>query len=209
MADTPRPPARRPVVGSRATSTVSLEKAGARESLDAETRASFLHRSSTTVLFAGLLALLLVCGAAMLWYLQFHGEPEATAERPVVISEVERAAAVAAAAQQTSEILSTAYADYDAEVAAAQDLMTKKFAEEYAQTASDIKADFVRSKLDLEVSVANSSVVRASDQSVQTLIFLNQVSTRDGEDTTVTPYRALVTVVPDGTGWRVSSIETK
>lgn len=197
MADTPRPPARRPVVGS-----------GARETVDAETRASFLHRPSTTVLFTGLLALLLVCGAAMLWYLQFHGEPEATEERPVVISEVKRAAAVAAAAKQTSEILSTAYADYDAEVAAAQDLMTEKFAEEYAETASDIKTDFVRSKLDLEVSVANSSVVRASDESVQTLIFLNQVSTRDGEDTTVTPYRALVTVVPDGTGWRVSSIET-
>jgi len=44
---------------------------------------------------------------------------------------------------------------------------------------------------------------------VQALVFLNQYVSKDGGDTTYTPYRALVTVVHTDRGWLVSGLDTK
>ena len=52
-------------------------------------------------------------------------------------------------------------------------------------------------------------VVHATRTEVQALLFLNQYVSKDGGDTTYTPYRALVTVVHTDRGWLVSDLETK
>ena len=52
-------------------------------------------------------------------------------------------------------------------------------------------------------------VVHATRTEVQALVFLNQYVSKDGGDTTYTPYRALVTVVHTDRGWLVSALDTK
>ena len=87
--------------------------------------------------------------------------------------------------------------------------MTAAFAKEYRQTAEDIKADFVAAKTDIQVRVVAQGVVHATRTEVQALLFLNQYVSKDGGDTTYTPYRALVTVVHTDRGWLVSDLDTK
>ena len=87
--------------------------------------------------------------------------------------------------------------------------MTDGFATDYRKTVDQIKGDFVSSRTELQVNVVASSVVRASSEEVQALLFLNQYVTRAGKHTAFTPYRALVTVVHTQHGWRVSAIDTR
>ena len=60
----------------------------------------------------------------------------------------------------------------------------------------------------LDAPVAQG-VVHATRTEVQALVFLNEYVSKDGGDTTYTPYRALVTVVHTDRGWLVSGIDTK
>ena len=57
--------------------------------------------------------------------------------------------------------------------------------------------------------VVAQGVVHATRTEVQALLFLNQYVSKDGGDTTYTPYRALVTVVHTDRGWLVSDLDTK
>lgn len=155
------------------------------------------------------LAAVLALEAWVLWV----REPAApTAERPVTISDVRQAAAVDAAADSLSEILTTTWKDYDAQAEQAQDLMTDEFAAEYGQTSDDIKSAFVEGKTSVEVKVAWAGVYRAGPEKVQALVFLDQVVTRGQEAPRTTPFRALVTVVPAGEDdeeWLVAAIDTR
>ncbi|MDP3890313.1 hypothetical protein [Nocardioides sp.] len=171
----------------------------------------WLSRRSTTTLLAAVMAALLALIAATSWYLWLGADPEPTADRPVVISEVERAGAVAAAQQHVVTILTRSHESYDEQTEAALELIVpdSEFAEEFAQTAQDVKDAFVEDEVELEYTVVGASVVRAGPEKVQALLFLNQFTTKGGAEPTFTPYRALVTVVPSGTGWRVLTIDTK
>ncbi len=156
-------------------------------------------------------AIVLLIGVAVAegWYLWLREEPTVSASRPVVTGEIAHRAAVEAAAQSTSEILSYGYQDFDAQVDQATSKMTDSFAEQFRDTAADIEADFVAAKREQQFKVVASSVVRASSEQVEALLFLNQFVTENGEGTDVTPYRALVTVVHTDQGWLVSNIETR
>ena len=61
----------------------------------------------------------------------------------------------------------------------------------------------------MTAAVTQQGVVTASDQQVQALVFLDQTVAKNGAGPTLTPYRALVTVVRDGDKWLVSAIDTK
>ncbi len=151
-----------------------------------------------------LAAVLLVEG----WYLYGQSDPAASDDRPVVSGAVAQASAVEAAASSTSVILSYGFEDFDAQVDDATTRMTDSFAAEFRAATARSRDRFLDERVTQEVRVVASSVVRASDDETQALLFLDQYVASAGQGTTVTPYRALVTVVRGDTGWLVSDIET-
>ncbi len=158
-----------------------------------------------------LLVVLSVMAGLLAWYVWGQPAPASTADRPVVMSEVRRAAAVSAAQQHAKTILDKDHEEYDAQTEAALDLIVdgSDFEQEYEETAADVRESFVAEEVELEYTVVGASVVRGDEESVQALLFLNQFTKRKGAEAQVTPYRALVTVVPSGSGWRVQQIETR
>jgi Mce-associated membrane protein len=166
-------------------------------------------RRSTLVLVVAIV-LLVGIAAAEGWYLWLREDPVVSAARPVVTGEVSHRSAVDAASKATDEIFSTSYKNYDEQVDdAVSKMVDNNFADEYRQTAEDSRDGILDEKVEIQVEVAAASVVRADESQVQALLFLNQYVTKGGEDTSYTPYRALVTVVNTDQGWLVSDIETK
>ena len=163
----------------------------------------------TTVVLV--VTVLMLAGLALgeAWYLWNRDEPGVSAERPVVLGTMAYRSAVDTATRSTEEILSTSYRNYDSQVEQATSKMTDSFAEEYRSTVEDIHDGFIAAKTEIQVKVVASGVVQADSDQVQALLFLNQYVSKGGKHTTVTPYRALVTVVHTDHGWLVSDIETQ
>lgn len=160
---------------------------------------------------------------AMAGYLRFSDDEQAAAApppegeiavpegRPIQLPWADAQAAAAAAAEAATTVLDTSFEDYDAQLTEALALMTPSFAEEFRTTATDSKTGVVEGKLEIAVRVIAQSVVRANTTEVQALLFLDQYTTRGGEDqgTTVSPYRVLVTMVNTDGGWLISDLETR
>lgn len=156
--------------------------------------------------------LLTVVGAIEVLLLARDDDPTVSASRPVVVGDATRAEAVRTAAQSTEEILSTSFEDYDEQVEQATAKMTETFAAEYRETSDGIRDRFLDQRTKLQVKAVGQSVVQASPEQVQALLFLDQyVEKREkGQPTTdFAQYRALVTVVRTDQGWLVSDIETQ
>lgn len=179
----------------------------------------FASRRTTAVLATATLVLALVAGGLGIWWWQHEDDPVppratdgaiAVPEgRPVLLSASDAQVAVAAAAEAASTIVATSYKDYDEQVEEAAALMTEAFAEEYRQTAEDVKQKILDTKTEVQVTIVAQGVVRANTSEVQALLFLNQYSSKNGGKTTYTPYRALVTVVHTESGWLVSDLDTQ
>lgn len=159
-------------------------------------------------LLVAVVVLLAGCLAAQGWYLYGVPEEEPTTGRPVVSGTVAHRSAVESAARSTSEILSYGFEDFDAQVEDATTQMTGSFADEFLDSAAGEKDRFLEDRITQEVRVVASAVVTASDEEVRALLFLDQYVAEAGEGTTVTPYRALVTVRRGAGGWRVADIDT-
>ena len=186
--------------------------AGASSSTTAARAEEKRPASRLTALLVAVCAVLALAGIAEIVYLAHDPTPTVSAKRPVVTGELDSRTAVQAAAQDTQEILSTTYQDYDGQVAKATDRMTDTFAAQYKQTADGIKDQFVANKTKLQVKAVAQGVVQASPQQVQALLFLNQYveKVQDGQPrTSFAQYRALVTMVHTDKGWLVSNIETQ
>jgi Mce-associated membrane protein len=191
------------------------------ETTDTQPGSLFASRRTTSVLMAVGVVLALVAAGLGIWLWQHDEDPVTTARdpdsnaivvpegRPVLLTSDEAEHAVAAAAEAASTIVATSYKDYDAQVDEAAGLMTDEFAEEYRQTAADVKQKILDTKTEVQVRIVAQGVVRANTSEVQALLFLNQYSSKDGGETTYTPYRALVTVVHTDTGWLVSGLDTQ
>ena len=171
--------------------------------------ALFDSRRATTVLVGLVAVLALVAGGLFAWD-SFRGDDTTEpSKQPVVLAGDDVTAGVDAAAKAAETIVATSYDNYDQQVDEATALMTPAFAKEYRQTAEDIRTAFVDAKTQLEARVVAQGVVHATRTEVQALVFLNEYVSKDGGDTTYTPYRALVTVVHTDRGWLVSAIDTK
>jgi Mce-associated membrane protein len=176
-----------------------------------------LDRRATTGVLAvvlGLLVLFAAAEAVYIWAPDRLGQDDAevSAETPVVVSQLEERAAVEAASDHASTILSTSYKDYDKQVAEAAELMTGPFRKEYLDTAEPLADDYRENKMELEVGVVGASVVTAADNKVEALLFLNQLITKGAgpeKGSKYTPYRALVTIVRSDGRWLVEDIKTK
>lgn len=172
-------------------------------------RSRLLTSGRTTVVLVVALVLMSGVLAGEAWYLWFKGEPVVSASRPVVTGEIAHRAAVESARQGVTEILSYGYQDFDQQIDEATSLMTDSFADEFRQTAEDVEQEFVAERTEQDIRVVAASVVQASSQQVRALLFLDQYVVKGAEGTSVTPYRALVTMVHTEGGWLVSDIETK
>lgn len=166
----------------------------------------------TTV--ALVVALVLMSGvlAAEAWYVWFRDPPVVSVQRPVVTGEIAHRAAVESASQSVAEILSYGYQDFDAQIEDATTMMDDAFAQEFRETAADLRDEFVAQRTDQDVRVVGASVVQASSEEVRALLFIDQYVVRgadSSEGTSVTPYRALVTMVHTDHGWLVSGIDTQ
>ncbi|GAB6984939.1 hypothetical protein [Nocardioides pyridinolyticus] len=168
-------------------------------------------RSRTIGLIVAIV-LLVGIGVAEVLYLARDDDPTVSSSRPVVVGYATRAEAVRTAAQSTEEILSTSFEDYDEQVERATAKMTDTFAAEYRETSDGIRDRFLDQRTTLQVKAVEQSVVRASPEQVQALLFLDQyVEKRENgrPATDFAQYRALVTVVHTDRGWLVSDIETQ
>ena len=116
---------------------------------------------------------------------------------------------VDAAAQDLTEITSTSYQNYDEQVDHATTLMTPELAAQYRATAVSLAPTFADRRREIAAQVVSSAVVRASDEQVQALVFLDSQISERGRDPVVLPYRTLVTMTRTGHGWLVSDIETR
>ena len=169
----------------------------------------FDSRRATTILVSLVVVLALAAGGLFIWNAVASEDEAKPSKQPVVISGDDATDAVAAAAKSAETIVATSYEDYDDQVDEATALMTAAFAKEYRQNAEDIKPDFVAAKTDIQVRVVGQGVVHATRTEVQALLFLNQYVSKDGGETTYTPYRVLVTVINTDRGWLVSGLDTK
>ncbi len=160
-------------------------------------------------MLAVLLVVLLAAAAGEAWYLWLRDDPTISASKPVVVSPVAAAGTTDTAARALSDIVSTSYKDYDDQVEKAAKLMTPAFAKEYRQTAEDVRDSIVEDQAEVTVTVLQQAVVTASAEQVQALVFFDQTVAKNGAGPSVTPYRALVTVVRSGDRWLVSAIDTK
>jgi Mce-associated membrane protein len=171
--------------------------------------ALFDSRRVTSVLVSVIVVLALAAGGLFTWNAVAGDDEASPSKQPVVVSSDDATDAVDAAAKAAETIVATSYQDYDKQVDEATALMTDAFAKTYRQTAEDIKADFVATKTEIQVRIVAQGIVHATRTEVQALLFLNQYVSKDGGDTTYTPYRALVTVVHTDRGWLVSNLDTK
>jgi len=168
-------------------------------------------RRTTLALGVAIVALLAV-GIVEVVLLTRDDDATVSAAEPVVVGDATRAEAVRTAARSTEEILSTSFDSYDDQVEQATAKMTDAFAEEYRTTSDGIRDRFLDQRTRLQVEAVGQSVVQASAEQVQALLFLNQYVEKrvDGRPATdFAQYRALVTVVHTDEGWLVADIETK
>jgi len=172
-------------------------------------RSLFDSRRATRALVVLVAVLGLAAGGLVLWDRQGDDAVAQPSSNPVVIGGDDATDAVSAAAKAAETIVATSYDDYDQQVDEATALMTDTFAKEYRQTAADIEPEFVKAKTDIQARVVAQGVTHATPTEVQALVFLNQYVSKDGGDTTYTPYRALVTVVHTDHGWLVSALDTQ
>jgi len=153
------------------------------------------------------LVLLAVAGSEIAYLL--GGPPHAGDDRPVVVGDLAARSVVDSAAQDLTEITSTSYRNYDEQVDQATTLMTPELATRYRAAAASLAPTFRDRRREIAAQVIASAVVRATDQEVQALVYLDSYLSERGGQPVRLPYRTLVTVTNTDHGWMVSDIETR
>lgn len=150
------------------------------------------------VLVAGVVVLALVLTAATL---MVKARGEARTERA-------RTEAVAAAESRTVDLLSYDYRHLDRDFARAEAGLTGRFAKDYAKTTeSAVRPTAEQVHAVVKAEVVSSSVVRAAQNEVVVLLFVNQTTTStrvDGPQVDLNRVRMTLTRVGDG--WRISAV---
>jgi Mce-associated membrane protein len=167
-----------------------------------------MNRRTTVLLGSVALALAVAVGAEAS-YLWGAGAPTPSAERPVVVGDIDAQTAVDTAATDAAAIFSASWRRYDAHLSRVTPLMTAAMAARYRKTAAPVRTHVVASRTTTMTRVAASGVVRASADEVLALLFLDQRTTsRDGRPS-YAARRALVTMVRTPAGWLVDNVQTQ
>jgi len=167
-----------------------------------------MSRPATVALGSCALVLAAV-GGAEVWYLWGTSAHTPSAERPVVVGDIDAQSAVDTAATDAAAIFSASWRRYDAHLAQVTSLMTDDMAARYRTTAQPVRGRVVASRTSTVTRVAASGVVRASSDEVLALLFLDQRTTADGGPPSYAARRALVTMVHGDGGWLVANVQTR
>jgi hypothetical protein len=171
-----------------------------------------LSQRRTTRWLAAALAVLALVGGGELFYL-FGPGPEVSDQRPVVVDELDVKLAVDDATKQVEAILTFTWEDFDSELADSLKRITGKFRDEFEATATDSRTKVLQQKAEYSVEVMGSAVMRADEDQVTTLVFLNQIVYRgEGESRVgpdVYPFRIEVTTVRKNDRWLVTQMNTR
>ena len=162
-----------------------------------------------TLALAAAIVVLLGIGIAEILYLNQDATATVSADRPVVTGELSHRAAVDAAATDVAAIFSTPWRHYDAHLVRVTTLMTRDMASRYRRTSGPVRDHVVSSRTDTTTRVAASGVVRASDDEVLDLLFLDQRTSTRGVPPAYAARRALVTMVRTDAGWLVDNVQTR
>jgi Mce-associated membrane protein len=164
-------------------------------------------RRTTVALGSAALVLTAAVGAES-WYLWGTSPPTPTAQRPVVVGEIDAQSVVDAAATDAAAIFSTTWRRYDAHVASVSALMTADMAGRYRTSATPVRSRVVADRTNTTARVAASGVVRADEDEVLALLFLDQRTTSRARPPSYAARRALVTMVHTDEGWLVANVQT-
>ena len=119
-----------------------------------------------------------------------------------------RDAGLQAATQLTQRVLSYDWKTLDADVKGVEAELAPTFRSEYAKTMAGIKEQTVKNQVKLTASIVAASVISASEQKVEALVFVNQLTTAKGAgNQRVSVVRARVTLSRGNGHWRVSELE--
>jgi Mce-associated membrane protein len=113
--------------------------------------------------------------------------------------------ALSAATAAAQAIFSYDYRSFDTSVANGRSYVTGRFADEYGQTTTALKATAVTEKAVVRATVSATGVVSARTDRVELLLFLNQYRRNaniDGEK--VDQNRVTITMVPVRGTWKVA-----
>ena len=161
-------------------------------------------------LVAALVVLCLVLGGA-LWYLVDRAEhPDlSTAPNGQVTDNSFRNAAMSAASDAATEILSYSYQTFDADRAKARKLVTGKAADQYEDAMDQVKDKAATSKLTLKATVLSVGTLSVKEHRAKVLVFVNSFTTREGsKKQQVQQSRLVMDLTRTHGDWIVSDMDT-
>ncbi|MDP3968168.1 MAG: hypothetical protein Q8Q02_07790 [Nocardioides sp.] len=123
-----------------------------------------------------------------------------------------RTSAQVAATSHVAAVLSYDAGDFDASTERAAEVMTTEFRREYEQTLELVRQDATDKGAVVEAEVTTAAVISASRDRVRLLLFVNQTTTREGdEEPRVDLNRVEVVLVrsdaPGVDGWKVADLQ--
>ena len=150
---------------------------------------------------AALVTVVLLALAASAWWQQ----------REIARAAESGQVARAAVTDKVEALLTYRHETFDDDVAAAQEMMTASFREEYAPTVAEIRRRALVQQRNQEADVLAVGLVSAEPDRVRTLVFVNTLSSREDEadaPPTVMQNRVLVDLVraDDGDGWLIEDL---
>jgi hypothetical protein len=159
---------------------------------------------------AALVVLCLVLGG-VLWYLVDRAEhPDLdTAPNGQITDNSFRNAAMSAASDAATQILSYSYQTFDADRAKARKLVTGKAADQYEDAMDQVKDKAATSKLTLKATVLSVGTLSVKEHRAKVLVFVNSFTTTEGsKKQQVQQSRLVMDLTRTDGDWIVSDMDT-
>ena len=153
------------------------------------------------------LCVVLVGVTAFAWWRSEHPDDGAAPDGAITSAEA-RDQGMQAAAQLTQKVLSYDWKTLDEDIKASEAVLAPSFRSEYAKTMAGVKAQTVKNQVKLSAEAAATSIVSATDNKVEALVFVNQATMAKGTGQRIDSSRVLVTLTrTDGGDWRISKLK--
>ncbi len=153
------------------------------------------------------LCLVLAAVAGFAWWRAENPSGDDASAGPITSADA-RDAGLQEATRVTQQVLSYDWKTLDEDITAAEKLLAPSFRGEYSKAMEGVKAQTVKNQVKLTADAVATSIVSASAERVQALVFVNQVTTAKGTGSPrLDQNRVLVTLTRHGGEWRVSKMD--
>lgn len=153
------------------------------------------------------LCLVLAAVAGFAWWRAENPSGDDPSAGPITSAEA-RDAGLQQATRLTQQVLSYDWKTLDEDITASEKLLAPSFRGEYTKAMEGVKAQTVKNQVKLTADAVATSIVSASDDRVEALVFVNQVTTAKGTgNQRLDQNRVLVTLTRHGGEWRVSKMD--